>query len=284
MSRLLTMTMMLSFLGGVHYANCDKPTSLSVMSFNLRRGTAPDGKNAWKHRKNIVVECITHYSPDLIGTQEALDFQIDHIAASLPEYAWYGIGRNRDGSDEHMAVFYKKKTLTPLEQGHFWLSKTPDVPGSKSWGAFWSRMVTWVKFQHRKNGRIFLIYNTHFSAISKKARTNSAALLLSRIPEDTSHPIIITGDFNARAETSECWKLFRENGFSDARLAAMKTVAPAATMSGFKPPEKKSDKRIDWVLLRGPLQVHLCETVLYNENGRYPSDHYPLFVSLLFPD
>jgi hypothetical protein len=48
--------------------------NLNVMSFNIRRGTAKDGKNRWIFRRNRVCALLNHYRPDVLGLQEALDF------------------------------------------------------------------------------------------------------------------------------------------------------------------------------------------------------------------
>jgi endonuclease/exonuclease/phosphatase family metal-dependent hydrolase len=38
--------------------------------------------------------------------------------------------------------------------------------------------------------------------------------------------------------------------------------------------------RIDWILVRGPVEVATAETVLHAVEGRYPSDHYPVVATL----
>jgi endonuclease/exonuclease/phosphatase family metal-dependent hydrolase len=37
-------------------------------------------------------------------------------------------------------------------------------------------------------------------------------------------------------------------------------------------------QRIDWILYRGFARALQVETMTTNENGRYPSDHYPVFA------
>ncbi len=259
---------------------CGNDATLTIMSWNIRTGNAPDGGNAWKFRKELVVETIRQYSPDIICSQEALDFQIDYITNSLSDYRWLGIGRNRDGGGEHMAVFYKKDNLLPLESGNFWLSETPELPGSKSWGSLWPRMATWVRFYHIQSRRSFYVFNTHFPALSKRAQQKSAQLMIRQISQLPPHPVIITGDFNSQAEKSVLWKLFSDTGFSDTRLAAKKTIGPETTYGHFEPPGKDRKNRIDWILFRGTIRCEMFETVLHNKNGRYPSDHYPVVAQL----
>ena len=43
----------------------DKNPLIKVMSFNIRYGTAQDGKNVWSNRKDFVIETIKQFDPDL---------------------------------------------------------------------------------------------------------------------------------------------------------------------------------------------------------------------------
>jgi endonuclease/exonuclease/phosphatase family metal-dependent hydrolase len=254
---------------------------LTVMSFNLRHGKGLDGENIWPNRKDILVNAVKHYAPDILGVQECLDFQADYLAAALPDYHWFGIPREADGTGEMAAVFYRKAALLPIDAGNFWLSETPETPGSKSWKTMCTRICTWAAFWHPASGAHFRYYNTHFDHASEEARVGAANLLVARtgaLPADT--PTIITGDFNADAESSAAWTLFTDSGFKDAWLTAENHTGPEATFGGFKPPVNGVKSRIDWILTRGPITVQSCETVTYEENGRFPSDHYPVCAKL----
>ena len=255
--------------------------SLSVMTFNVRFGTANDGDNSWEQRKDTVVNTVKEYAPDVVGAQECLDFQAEYIADKLPEYRWFGVGREADGTGEMMAVLYKHTVINPLELGNFWLSETPDVPGSKSWATACTRMVTWARFHHHASKSAFYLFNTHFDHRSEAARVGAAHLLPKRLNLLAGDaPAIVTGDFNAAAENSEPWKVMTQGGLSDAWLAAKKQVGCTMTFGGYNAPKPEGGSRIDWVLTHGPVTVDHCETVLYNEDGRFPSDHYPVFAKV----
>jgi len=266
---------------GLALGACAEST-LTVMSFNVRYGTAGDGANAWPHRKTILTDTIRKFAPDVLGTQECLDFQADFIAQTLPEYRWIGIGRERDGKGEMAAVFYKKDLLCPIETGNFWLSETPDVPGSRSWNTECTRMVTWARFRHLPSGASFCFFDTHFDHASEEARQQSAALLARRAAALAGVlPIVIAGDFNAAAEETESWRILAQAGFTDAWVAAERKNGPEITFGDFAAPRAGEKGRIDWVLFRGPLKGAECETVLYNDKGRYPSDHFPVVARLV---
>ncbi len=255
--------------------------TLKAMTFNVRYGAAMDGPNAWPHRKDILVNAIREYGPDVCGLQECLAFQADYIVEQLPEFRWLGIDRDVTGKGEMTAVLYRHAMLYPLESGHFWLSETPDIPTSKSWDSSLTRMTTWLYFFHPESKTRFHVYNTHLDHRGEEARVNGVKVITehaARLPQNW--PVIMMGDFNARAEQSRPYEIAMENGYRDAWGEAGNKVGPPVTWSAFEAPKPDMDNRIDWILCRGPVRAIQCETVLYNENERYPSDHYPVFAVL----
>jgi len=275
---------------------------LKVMSFNLRYGTAKDGANSWEFRKDITIEMLSEYHPDIIGTQEGLKFQLDYITSEIPEYQFFGVSRRGTDEDEFSAIIYDAQKLKLLDGGNFWISETPDVPGSQSWGSSLPRMVTWASFE-TKDGNSFYQYNTHFDHRSEEARGNGA-LLIWRETKSHEIPVILTGDFNA-VNRGTVWNTFTGNieyeeekaDFIDAwDVASSRRSDVKVTFHSFmgKEFEKKREEQIgrplisqhmiDWVLFRGKLDVAYGEIVSYNKDGRYPSDHYPVYIEFLIPE
>ncbi len=175
-------------------------SQLHAMTFNLRYAsdTAP---NSWPQRRPVMRELLRRAAPHLLGTQEGLYGQLRDIAADLgPHYDWLGTGRAGGSRDEFMAVFYDTRRLEPLEYDHFWLSDTPYVIGSNTWGGAVVRMVTWVRFQDRATDRQFYALNTHLDHISQYARERAAGLINARLAGlNPALPRIVTGDFNVAA-------------------------------------------------------------------------------------
>jgi len=120
---------------------------LRVMTFNVRYPNPGDGANVWPARRDLLVEVIRSRRPDLVGTQELYYEQGQYIVEKLPEYAWFGLSRRGNHEDEHMGVFYRKNRLRVIDSGDFWLSATPEKPGSISWNMSLPRMVTWAQFE-----------------------------------------------------------------------------------------------------------------------------------------
>lgn len=255
---------------------------LKVMSFNIRHGLAEDGPNAWDFRKDMLIDTMRMYDADVVGLQECLDFQAEYIAEKLPDYAWFGMGRDRNGGDEHTAIFYRKALLAPIETGNYWLSDTPDVVGSRSWDSSLPRIATWGTFWHRDRHFAFHLTNVHFDHRGELARAFSAEIIAERtaaLPAEM--PVIVTGDFNSRAETTVPWTNATAKGLKDAWPAAKERAGALYTSNGFRPLDETKEGRIDWILVRGPIEVLKCETVTYNVDGRFPSDHFPIYAELL---
>ncbi len=253
--------------------------TLKIMSYNLRfAGKTPP--NSWPERRPLMAKLLQAEAPDLIGTQEGLGPQLRDIATDLPGYAWLGAGRD-DGADkgEFMAIFYRKDRLQPLSTNHFWLSDTPETPGSTTWGNSIKRMVTYVKFKDLRTHKEFWHWNTHFDHLVQPAREKSAELIKARVAGlKTDLPVIVTGDFNALNSNKAYQILTAEGFFADTwELAKERVGAEYATFNGFKELQKTA-KRIDWILLRGSATVSKTQIITFSENGQFPSDHNPLVI------
>lgn len=250
---------------------------LRVMTFNVRLLTPNDGANNWDARREVVVEMLRAEDPDVIGTQELFKRQGDEIVERLPRFAWFGEGRGGGDADEHMGVFYRKDRLRVRESGNFWLSDTPDVPGSRTWGNLYPRMVTWARFERLADGATFMLFNTHlpYRDIDEPARIRCAQLIQDRLAKlPATERIILTGDFNATAESRVHSIL--TTSLTDAWTAVPERSGPEATFHGFT---GKPERRIDWILFRG-LQPSRVKTVTTQRSGRYPSDHFPVIAEL----
>ena len=257
---------------------------LTVVTYNLLNGGARAGTEyAWEHRRNAVARAIRFCAPDILGVQECFDYQAEFLSECLPGYARVGIGREADGSGEMAAVFYCEALFKAVDVGHFWLSEAPDMPGSRSWETHCTRMATWARLRWRSGGRELLFCNTHFDHGSEEARDGAARLFIERLPRLAgTTPLIVTGDFNSYAETSEAWRICTDGGFHDAWLAASERSGPDETLCDFREPRDGVKQRIDWILFRGAVEALSCETITYQEAGRFPSDHLPVRARFRF--
>ena len=257
--------------------------ALRVMTFNVRLPMASDGPERWEARRDLFVRTIREQHPDVFGSQELYKRQGDYVVAKLPEYAWFGMGRNGNeinrNDNEHMGVFYDKERLKVLKSGNFWFSDTPDKPGSKSFGQPLPRMVTWAQFQDLRSGKQFYYYDTHFPyQDGKKAeaiRERCAEEILRRLAQlPASVPFILTGDFNTAPESVTHAALTKV--LHDARTSAPRHEGPVSTFHDFT---GHATKRIDWILYRG-MTADSVRTITTHEGKVYPSDHFPVAADL----
>lgn len=265
-------------------AGVSAPGDLNVMTFNLRY--ASDAKpNSWAQRRPMMRALLTAEHPDLIGTQEGLPAQLRNIKSDLGgAYDYIGQGRNGGDVGEHMAIFYNKARLTPLKSGNYWLSQTPQVPGSISWGSAHIRMVTWVLFADKRTGRHFYAVNTHLDNTSENARRHGAQLLASRLAGLRSLPIVLTGDFNGKALPANqvYYRLVDKTGLHDDWKVALLRGPAYATIHNYQALIPNGE-RDDWILTTPGITAKAAVMNTYGEGFQFPSDHLPIEVRLRLP-
>ena len=251
--------------------------SINIMSFNIRYGTAIDGANHWDKRKHLVHGLIKKYSPDIMGVQEALEFQMQALQKHMPSYSSLGIPRGTEGNNEYSAIFYKTDQYSVLDHGTFWLSSTPEKP-STSWGNKIFRICTWAKFQGKNSGKKFYVFNTHWDHKSKESHSNTVKLMLSKF-EGIDDPIFITGDFNAGEKSKAILKL-KENGFKDSYRVLHPDVKVVGTFNAFK--EKRTGSKIDYVFVSKNIKIKSADIIKNKLGDPSPSDHFPVFAKVEF--
>lgn len=246
---------------------------LTVMSFNIRYGTANDGDNHWLKRREQLFALLRDQQADIVGVQEALHSQLAEILQAVPGYDYVGVGRS-DGrmAGEYSAILYRTSRLRPRRSDTFWFSDTPGVVKSTSWGNQIERICTWAYLEDRE-GPAFYVYNVHLDHISQPSREKSVALLLERITaRDPKAPVVVTGDFNAGEDNPAAVAM--RTSFADT-FRLLHPGAEAGTFNGFKPGQVGGDK-IDFVFVEPGTEVLAAEIVRASRDGRYPSDHFPV--------
>lgn len=261
---------------------------LRLMTYNLKFAS-PSYKPSWEVRRDMQVEMIRKYNPDIIGTQEGLKEQIDYLAEKLPEYVVVGEGRHGGDDDEHMAIFYKRDKFRLRELQSFQLSKTPEIIGSGP--KVNPRMVTWARLAlinipsegkagkypedyrgNWENTQEFYVFNTHYFNGRKDslARLNASKLIKERINAlnsfgawNAERPVFLMGDFNCRPGSAPYNALVGDKNSTNPDLLKNPFV---------------DLKEIDWMLYKGGVKVLSYEEVDYNVDGVYPSDHKPIYV------
>ncbi len=255
-----------------------------IMTYNIRNSNAADGVNRWEKRRDTWIALVRKVDPDILGTQEVLLDQLNYIKKTMTDYSEYGVGRN-DGKKkgEHSAIFYKKSKYDLVKGGNFWLSETPDKPGSKSWDAAITRICSWVQLKDKSTGKTIFVFNTHFDHKGKEARRNSARLIRQYIDSLAgTDPVIVTGDFNLEPSDVGYTTMTQKEGYRVGLNDTWMEGALNYTDCGFEVSNKKCS-RIDYIFA-SPQYSRKSYTVHTDNNGiYYPSDHLTVSVVLTMP-
>jgi endonuclease/exonuclease/phosphatase family metal-dependent hydrolase len=247
----------------------------TVASFNIRN-PSDKGDNAWTNRIPRIKYLIQKGGIDLIGLQEATDPQCEDLLS--PEWARFGVCRD-DGArkGESSSIFYRKDRFDFLRGGNFWLSETPEVPGSMSWKTYCTRLCTWAELRLRDDShRTFFVFNTHLDHRSEEAKINGMKLILTRIRQivPSTADCILTGDLNSAPDSAtvrmaeECFKNTRT-------ISETPPTGGEATVNGFRL-NREPKGRIDYVFVSENMRVLSYATLNERVGGFYPSDHFPV--------
>jgi len=253
---------------------------MNIITYNIRVNTPSDGENAWPDRKEMAGKLLHLYDPDIFGLQESLLEQTEDISKALPGYKWIGVGRD-DGKQagEYTPVFYNENRLTLADKGWFWLAEdcTSPVPG---WDAACNRICTWAVLLEKSSGKKILALNTHLDHEGNIAREKSAILILQKIKEINREelPVVLTGDFNLCPDSKPVQLVKKE--LSDSREVSEQAPAgPEGTFNSFRF-NQLPDRRIDYIFVNKNVKVKKYTVLSDSENQRYPSDHFPVFVTI----
>jgi endonuclease/exonuclease/phosphatase family metal-dependent hydrolase len=254
---------------------------INIATYNLRLQTDADTGNLWVQRAPLVVSLIRFHQFDVFGTQEGFSNQLNDIRKNLPEYDFYGAGRD-DGKDqgEHSAIFFRKDRFTLLKNGDFWLSQTPDQP-SKGWDATCcNRICSWVYLTDKTSGRNFYFFNAHFDHEGNIARIESSKLVLQRITSIAGNePVIFTADLNGDRQTE--W--YRNIGSSDIVHDSHGDVnfpyESNGTFNGFGK-TVSSGPVIDHIFISRHFLVNRWGILTDTFRGKFASDHFPVMAEV----
>jgi endonuclease/exonuclease/phosphatase family metal-dependent hydrolase len=221
-------------------------------------------------------------APDVLGAQEGLDHQLADLMAGLgSDYALISAHRGDGDTEENSAIIYRRSVIEPVTVEHRWLSDTPQVPGSITWGTSLPRMYTVATFSRIADRREFTVISTHFDHESAAAQLKSARLLLTEVgDQDPDRPLIMMGDFNT-GEDSEPYGVLTTGGLRDAFHAATERGPRLGTFNNYARPDPDGT-RIDWILVSSAVSVQTARMVDTAPDGQYPSDHLPVEAIVTF--
>ncbi len=256
--------------------------TFTAATFNIRYANPKDSGNLWTDRKQRVTDLIRFHGFDIVGVQEALRLQLNDMEQLLPEFGWYGVGRD-DGQSagEHSALFYRKSKYDVVNKGSFWLSPTPDRPGP-GWDANLNRICSWLLLKDKGTGREFYVFNAHYDHQGVKARVESSKLVAEKIRTIAgSVPAIFMGDLNGGWDSEWYLHLDRSGVVKDSRHTAKLVYQPNGSFNGFRVDDVRKDV-IDHIFITPQFKSGRWAVLTDTYNGKFPSDHFPVMVELEF--
>jgi len=256
-------------------------SKLKVMTLNVRYNNPDDSIYSWPKRASQVCDFILNDKPDILGLQEVLWHQFQVLETILMDYTAVGAGCSDGAHEGEMnPVFFRKDKFDMVRTLTFWLSDTPEIPGSRGWGASLPRIVTWMELVNKDSHKHFFYFNTHFAHDSDSARVMSSRILLKEVGKIAEgFPFIITGDFNMPPVSpgyailtgpDESVPLLKDSY----NISGKRPVGPSYTFNGFS--DKPGKGRIDYIFVKSGMKVLDHNTFIKKEKGVFISDHWPV--------
>jgi len=251
---------------------CNMTKTLSIVTSNIRYAEPKDEPHSWSNRRDFLAERLLDFGPDLLATQEGRKWQVDEITERLIGLTRIDAHRDWIADLMYPCLFYNEKELTLRESGDIWLSKSPSLVGSRSFGSEFPRLCTWATFEER----LFAV-NVHLDNEHSDTRVHQIRVLLQQIrqlQQITRHALLM-GDFNeapdgpVRATIGEEWP-----ELTDPWLELGLEEESSHHCFG---ESIDYGSRVDWILSGPSLvsqQIFLDKS--QTDDGIYPSDHFIL--------
>ncbi|KAJ0326981.1 hypothetical protein COL5a_006537 [Colletotrichum fioriniae] len=286
---------------GASFVSCQTPDlALRFITYNIRWATPDPGTNEapWSTRRPHLFSQLNYETAarpeSLVCMQEVVEEQLLDIAQDLgPAWSHVGVGRD-DGvaAGGFSPIYYQPGTWTLAENRTYWLSETPDVPGSKGWDAALPRIVTVASFRHVDSGVPLVYMCTHFDHVGQVARERSAELLVSLAKEWENStegvvPVFLGGDLNIEPDNAAYQTLIADGNLHDIRdvVPESRRVGFSKTYTAFTD-DTSDDTFLDHLFVRDPVvrgMDFLTHAVLPNhfDDGVYISDHRPVVADVM---
>lgn len=258
-------------------------SQVTVLTINLRRESEEDGRNNWPNRKDLVARLLLEVSPHVFGTQEGRRPQVESLAEAVGVYRISDRHRRWDPERFYPCIFYNPEVLEVLESGDRWLSETPEVHASKSWGSAFPRLATWARLRAKGDGAEFVFACAHLDHMEPRAREGQAGVLAALLEEldPAMRRVVLVGDFND-VPGSPPYRILT-GSLRDAWLVRNRQAGEQDTWHGFLGEAGASRGRLDWILVGRDVAVLDAEILRTSYGGAYPSDHYPVRARLEIP-
>ena len=286
--RIFLLTAVLSLVCILH-SEAGNANQYRVMSCNVRitglEDDAPFPERRWENRRDLCVNTILKRKPDFFCMQEVIYDSYEYFKQKCKGYTSYGFaGPEMDPytSGYHFigknVIFFRTDRFELMDAGCYWLSDTPLVGGSMSWGTTRARHCNWVRLRDKSTGKQIRVIDTHLDHKVDEARRKQIKMVLDECSQyNPEMPQVLCGDFNAGANSAPIQYIRTQDGWKEMFESANGPAEPGFSYHGFlgenyKP--KKESRRIDFIFYRGNISVTASEFIKDHQGKMYPSDHY----------
>lgn len=244
------------------------------------RYAADDSENHWPTRLPLLAETIRKAAPKVLGTQEGWEWQLRELEAELPEHSI--VDENRYWMEERMyPSLFVTEDATVHRSGDVWLSETPDLPGSRSFGSAYPRLMCWAELSFPESPG-FICANLHLDHLSSQTRVRQIEVALDALGELAGKeiPLCLMGDFNDPPGGAVARRIIRKSPSLGIHLYdpwQLLEQPESSSYHGFGTADD-SWSRIDWILLSDHFHSLSIDYERDCEPPVYPSDHYPVMA------
>jgi endonuclease/exonuclease/phosphatase family metal-dependent hydrolase len=251
-----------------------------LISCNIRFDNPADLHNSWIYRRDFLTKILLSHSPDIIATQEGRFDQLYDFKSLLSSFELIDFHRSWIKPRMYPSFFIKKNKFALIQSQDLWLSETPNIAGSLSFGSSFPRLMTWMKIQILERNETLLIINTHLDHVQKNTRLEQIKVLISEIKKiwEPEQHLVIMGDFNDSPKSEIQKHLF--NNFSNLNDAWKIFNSFEETSHHAFNGEDQNGSRIDWILTDKRIEVINCFMDKTHHEGRYPTDHFPIICKI----
>lgn len=253
--------------------------NLKLITSNIRFANSEDGIHDWSVRLPLLVNIYKSYGPDLLGTQEGRKAQIKELDDKLPDLVLLDSHRKWIDVRMYPCLYVNPKTIEVHRSGDIWLSETPDVAGSISFGSTFPRLCTWAEVTVKNSGMKLMVVNTHLDHILSATRSSQIEVLINEVKKINQYPLIIMGDFNESPLTAIKKKLMSAFDLKDPWEE--KKYPEETSHHAFAGDKAGEGYRIDWILIPKKFECTDLKLEKKSSDGVYPSDHYPLLATVI---
>ncbi len=250
-----------------------------IMTYNLRGVWMwnKEGKQCFVFRAGLIYDKIMREKPDIIAFQEVVPKLLELMKRMLPEYDFYGQGRDANYGGEGLYTAIRKDAWDLIAYETFWISPTPYVPASRfEIQSDCPRICVVTHVRHRETGKMLRLYNVHLDHISDQARIEGIQCVLEKMDEINQKyyiPSMLMGDFNAEPD-SETIRFCTEH--KDPVIKEVTADIPV-TFHDYG----KVAKKIDFIYVTEDIEDAVVDKGIWDTVfcEIYLSDHYPVWTN-----